>query len=111
MLWSRAAQRVLLVAAVALFALCLLAAMESRRPAAHPATDDPALTVLIDLNAASGEELEALPGVGRALAARIVEHRTTHGPFRSLEGLRQVRGIGEKTIAVLRPLVKIDDRR
>lgn len=50
----------------------------------------------ININIASASELVALPGIGEVLANRIVEYRTQNGPFRSLEDLKQVRGIGEK---------------
>lgn len=48
----------------------------------------------IDLETASAAEIERLPRVGPALARRIVEDRAAHGPFRSLEGLQRVRGVG-----------------
>lgn len=48
----------------------------------------------VDLNAAGVAELEGLPGVGPVLAARIVEHRERHGPFRAVEDLQDVPGIG-----------------
>lgn len=48
----------------------------------------------IDLNAASAEELALLPGIGPHLAARIVEDRARNGPYRSLEDLARVRGVG-----------------
>ena len=105
--WSRPAQRVLLVVAVGLFAFTLFEAARARRPVVHPIADDPTLTVLININTASLAELEALPGIGPALAARIAAHRAARGPFRSVEELREVQGIGEKTLAALRPLVTL----
>lgn len=48
----------------------------------------------IDLETASAAEIERLPRVGPSLARRIVEDRAAHGPFRSLEGLQRVRGVG-----------------
>ena len=105
--WPRPAQRVLFVVAAAIFALSVLAAVQARRPTVHPVPDDPTLNVLIDINTASPAELEALPGIGPALAARIAAHRAARGPFRSVEELREVPGIGEKTLAALRPLVTL----
>lgn len=64
----------------------------------------------IDVNNASGAELERLPRVGPALAARIVAWREKHGPFESLESLRHVPGIGPVTARVLAPLVTFSGR-
>jgi competence protein ComEA len=104
MTWSPAAQRVLLVVAAALFAFSL-GSVASRRPPTRPVPDDPRLALLIDLNRASPEELESLPGIGPALAARIAAHRAAHGPFRRVEDLREVRGVGKKLAASLQPYV------
>lgn len=57
-----------------------------------------AAAVRLDINRASAAELEALPGIGPALAERIVAYRTTHGPFRAPDGLLDVGGIGAKTL-------------
>lgn len=61
----------------------------------------------IDLNSASSEQLDGLPGVGPVLAGRIVAWRTEHGPFRSPEQLGEVTGLGYKRLADLLPLVKV----
>jgi competence ComEA-like helix-hairpin-helix protein len=61
----------------------------------------------IDINHADAIALDALPGVGPVLARRIVEHRSTHGPYRRVEDLRAVRGIGPKLLERLRPYVRI----
>ena len=55
----------------------------------------------LDLNRAGVAELEALPGIGPVLARRITEHRAAHGPFRSPEELRAVRGVGPRLMARL----------
>lgn len=62
---------------------------------------------LIDVNRAGAAELEELPGVGRTLAARIVAHRESQGPFTSVEGLREVTGIGAKLYEQIAPLVTV----
>jgi competence protein ComEA len=59
----------------------------------------------VSLNRASREELEKLPGIGPALAARIVEHRGRFGPFRRAEHLMLVRGISERRFRQLSPHV------
>ena len=61
----------------------------------------------IDLNRATAEELAALPGIGAAKAAAIVEYRASSGAFASVEDLEAVRGIGPALVAKLRPLVKL----
>lgn len=57
---------------------------------------------IINVNTASAEELEVLPGIGPATAARIVESRTRQGRFRSLEDLDRVKGLGPKKLEALR---------
>ena len=59
----------------------------------------------LDLNRASGEELQRLPGVGPVMAERILTLRQDLGRFRGLEGLESVRGIGPATIERIRALV------
>ncbi|WP_240197598.1 ComEA family DNA-binding protein [Nonomuraea lactucae] len=68
--------------------------------------NDPATTVL-DLNAATPEQLEQLPGVGEVLAARIAEFRTTNGGFTSVDQLQQVSGIGPRKYAEIRGRVRV----
>ncbi len=60
----------------------------------------------LSLNTATVEQFDGLPGVGPVLARRIVDHRTAHGGFRSVEELREVDGIGERRFADLQPLVR-----
>jgi competence protein ComEA len=56
----------------------------------------------VDLNSAGWPELAQLPGIGETLARRIIDWRTTHGPFRSLDQLRQISGFGPKRIEAIR---------
>lgn len=60
-----------------------------------------------NLNTASEAELQRLPRIGPALAARIVAYRQEHGPFRRPEDVTNVRGIGEKTLEKLAPWIHI----
>lgn len=59
----------------------------------------------VDLNRATASELDALPGVGPATAAAIVDHRDANGPFGSVDDLEAVRGIGPAKLEALRGLV------
>jgi competence protein ComEA len=61
----------------------------------------------LDLNRASANELESLPGIGAVLARRVIEFRTSAGGFRSVDDLRQVKGIGAKKFDRVRPLVMV----
>lgn len=61
----------------------------------------------LDLNTASVGQLDALPGVGPATAQAIVDYRTQHGPFRSVDDLLDVRGIGSAKLEEIRPLVRV----
>jgi competence protein ComEA len=61
----------------------------------------------VNINTASAQELEALPGIGPSLAQRIVEYRTAHGPFRSIEEIKNVTGIGEKIFEQIQNLIEI----
>jgi len=62
----------------------------------------------IDINRASAEELTAIPGVGMTIAQRIVDFREKNGPFRRVEDLLKVKGIGEKSLEKIRPHVKVE---
>ena len=76
-------------------------------PAPPPGLLHEARPSLLDLNRATAQELEGLPGVGPVLAQRIVQWRDAHGRFRSLEDLNAVKGIGEKKLSRLRRLVTV----
>ncbi|MBK9306527.1 MAG: helix-hairpin-helix domain-containing protein [Nitrospira sp.] len=62
---------------------------------------------LVDLNQASAEELEALPGIGAVLAQRAIALRTSRGGFRAVEDLREVKGIGAKKFNRIKSLVMV----
>jgi competence protein ComEA len=62
---------------------------------------------MVDLNTAEAGDLEELPGIGPATAEAIVEHRTTSGPFGSVDDLLEVRGIGEAKLEALREKVTV----
>lgn len=61
----------------------------------------------ININQASAQELEALPGIGPTYARRIIEYRQLHGPFRTKEQIKEVKGIGEKTYQKIKDLISL----
>jgi competence protein ComEA len=76
------------------------AAASGAGPAAAPGAP-------VDLNTATATELDALPGVGPVLAGRIVAWRQANGGFKQVDDLGEVQGIGDATLAKLRPMVRI----
>jgi len=62
----------------------------------------------ININTASADELEKLPGIGKGLAERIIEHREKYGPFRKPAHLIIVRGISEKRFHALQDLITVE---
>ncbi|MDQ3854880.1 MAG: ComEA family DNA-binding protein [Chloroflexota bacterium] len=75
--------------------------------ALRAARSTPSAARPVNLNTASADELDALPGIGPAKAAAIVEYRRKHGPFRSAAELQEVPGIGPKLWASLKSLVTV----
>jgi comEA protein len=68
-------------------------------------------TTLVNVNTATSQQLEALPGIGPSTASRIVEYREKNGPFKKIEDLMNVKGIGEKGFLKLKPLVTVGAAR
>jgi len=80
---------------------------QQAEPAAKADARASKAALVVNVNTASATELEQLPGVGPRVAARIVDYRTKKGPFRKLEELMNVQGIGEKSFLKLRSQLTI----
>ena len=77
------------------------------REAAEEVVPETALPV--NINTATAEELDVLPGIGPALAGRIIAYREEHGPFTEVEELLEVSGIGEVVLDGLRDQIVLED--
>jgi competence protein ComEA len=71
-------------------------------PAAKASASGP-----LNLNTATVAQLEALPGIGKSTAERILEYRQKSGGFKKVEDLMNVRGVGEKSFLKLKPLITV----
>lgn len=67
------------------------------------------LSAKVNINTADAATLATLPGVGPAIAARIIEYRTENGPFRQIEDIKNVRGIGDARFEAIRNLITVAD--
>jgi hypothetical protein len=108
---ARGEQLVLVVLALALVAGVAWRAVTYWRLGQEPLEVIPAAppTYRVDVNAADWITLSVVPGLGEALSKRIVEVRDKRGGFKSIEELRQVRGIGDRSLAKLRPYLYVGD--
>ena len=80
---------------------------EVGQPVRGAVTGLPEADAVVDVNRADASDLQRLPGIGPALAAAIVDHRTRFGPFATLESLTAVSGIGPATVERLAALARV----
>ncbi|MDO8677525.1 MAG: helix-hairpin-helix domain-containing protein [Acidobacteriota bacterium] len=89
---------------LALSALLMMAPTVSAQTLAVPSAPA-AQKATINLNTATLDQLETLPGIGRKTAERILEQRQKSGGFKKIEELMNVKGIGEKSFLKIKPMV------
>ena len=78
--------------------------------AAQAADPQPGLTGTVNVNTATAEELQLLPGIGAARADALIDLRKQRGGFKSLEQLKEVKGIGDASLERLRPYVRFQGK-
>jgi competence protein ComEA len=91
---------VVLAAVTALLASVPAAGAQQTKAPARSARAES--TRVLNINTASAADFEGLPGIGAKMAARIVEYRQKNGPFKKVEELMNVRGLGEKNFLKLK---------
>jgi competence protein ComEA len=91
----------------ALLVIFSLAALPVRAAKAAASTGSPDASGVINVNSATAEQIAFLPRVGIKLAERVVEYRKSNGPFKKVEDLMEVKGVGEKLFVALKPHLTI----
>jgi competence protein ComEA len=86
------------------------AALAAQEPAPPPRAAA-SVAAPVNINTATMQQLEALPGIGAATAQRIVEYRQMNGGFKRIEELMNVRGVGEKSFLTLKALITVTPPR
>jgi len=98
------------IVAVLAMAAIPAAAAQQKSAAARPAAKSAAPAAPVNINTATQEQLETLPGLGAKVAQRIIEYRQKNGNFKKVEDLMNVKGIGEKSFLKLKPMLTVSQK-
>src|SRR6187200_470661 len=85
-------------------------AAQQKSSAAKSASAAAAPTAPVNINTATQEQLETLPGLGAKVAQRIIDYRQKNGNFKKVEDLMNVKGIGEKSFLKLKPMLTVSQK-
>jgi competence ComEA-like helix-hairpin-helix protein len=102
--------RIALLGAAVLIAALWLGGIEPAHAEEGPIPPERALVGVVNVNVADSEQLKLLPGVGPAKAQAILEYRKAKGPFKKVEDLLGVSGIGERALERMRPYVVLEGK-
>ena len=102
--------RTLMLSALVVCSVLLSSPADAQTPLVQPGGQVVSGAPALNLNTATLEQLEALPGIGPKTAELIVQYRQKNGPFKKVEELMNVRGIGERSFLRLKPLLTIAPR-
>jgi competence protein ComEA len=83
----------------------------AEQTADDPATEERSVSISgkININTATLEQLDTLPGIGEITAQKIIDYRSVHGPFSNIEAIMDVDGIGEGTFEEIKNFISISD--
>ena len=100
-----------LVTSALVVVLCAATASAQEPARRAPAAAAVATSSPVNLNTATTAQLDALPGIGKATAERIIDYRQKNGGFKKVEDLMNVKGIGEKNFLKLKPYITVSASR
>ena len=89
--------------------VCIASPLEAQRAAKPPVAATVVSTGLVNLNSASAAQIASLPGIGPKTADLIVQYREKNGPFKKIEEIMNVRGIGEKSFLKIKDRLTVTD--
>ena len=96
-----------IITSALLVVLCATVAFAQARAKSSAPASAVSAAAPVNLNTATVTQLDALPGVGKATAERIIEYRQKNGGFKKIEELMNVKGVGEKSFLKLKPYVTV----
>ena len=97
----KSSQKIIGLALVVVFALSFLSPLDAQSKTTAKK---------ININTANLEELQTLPRIGEKVAQRIIDYRKEHGPFKKIEELMKVQGIGEKTFKLIKDKIEVGSK-